>query len=205
MLKVGWGREREMRIPLTRAVLRQINSNRHSLLRFRPSRNRCVLLPLRGSNRVRKAARRVLVDLEIVEPYLSHVSPAPPSCKLFGVGKVLRMGDVDDRNFIYRIVLLLAVRLYSERDDANQSTAMYAAKCVHYASDVRFLTRVLAPAGYVTCAEYSRANILRGDEAGRVFFGVNNSFYVSQWFISNASLGDVGDLTALMRELEMEE
>ena len=56
----------------------------------------------------------------------------------------------------------------------------------------------------MTCAEYSRANILRGDEAGRVFFGVNNSFYVSQWFISNASLGDVGDLTALMRELEME-
>ena len=147
MLKVGWGREREMRIPLTRAVLRQINTNRQSLLRFRPSRNRCVLLPLRGSNRVRKAARRVLVDLEIVEPYLSHVSPAPPSCKLFGVGKVLRMGDVDDRNFIYRIVLLLAVRLYSERDDANQSTAMYAAKCVHYASGRTLFDASTGPCG----------------------------------------------------------
>ena len=78
--------------------------------------------------------------------------------------------------------------MYVERDFANQTNVIYAAKMVHYASDKRFLTRVFAPAGYTIADGYSREDIFEGNEDSVLFFGTGQLFLLASWFVYNASL-----------------
>ena len=94
--------------------------------------------------------------------------------------------------------------MFKERDFANQTNAIYAAKLVYYAAHPSFLRRVLEPAGYTTADDLAREDFLNGDENTKVFFGVSKTCYVLRWFLYNAQLHRHGDLTELMRSIEME-
>ena len=175
------------------------------LLRLLPRPNRRIVLSFDSSKRLRCVVRRTLAELSVVKRYMCPVPGVSrrPGCKLLGVPKVLSAAEV--KVFLRKVVLMLAEMMYVERDFANQTNVIYAAKMVHYASDKRFLTRVFAPAGYAIADGYSREDIFEGNEDSVLFFGTGQLFLVASWFVYNASLEQQGQLTDILRELEIEE
>ena len=192
----------ELRMPATKQTMQNIVTATELLRLIPPRRNRSIVLSSDATKRLRCVVRRTLAEIADVEKYMCPV-PGGPGCKLLGVPKVLNV--TDDKVFLRKTILMLAEMMYVERDFANQTNVIYAAKMVHYASDKRFLNRVFAPAGYVIADEYTREAVLGDNEDALVFFGTGQLFLVTSWFVFNASLEQRGQLTDLLRELEVEE
>ena len=183
-----------------------------TLLLFQTRRPSGLSIPPQGLiNTIYRIIKKSMIDYDISLSYISKPVGnsrvgVGPGCKLTQPLRMLTHRNNTDRNFLHRLILACAAKIFDFQSSRARSRIMTARKIVHYASHREFIEQILRPAGYTLSPETSRGDILRGGEVFQTFVGMTNVYSITYWFVSNAgfwlSAGET--LDDLMRKIAVE-